>query len=45
MGNLNELDKFWLRSYESSVLCKESVKVYHEKKIKEKLFQPSEVVL
>ena len=42
---LLELEEMRLNAYESSKLCKQKVKAYHDKKLLQKNFQPGQQVL
>ena len=44
-GNLNELDEFHLKAYESSSLYKEKMKKYHDQKIEKREFMVGDLVL
>lgn len=45
MNGINELDEFQLRAYESSALYKEKMKLYHDRKIEERVFEKGDKVL
>lgn len=38
MIKVNVLDKCWLRFYESSILYKENINLYHDKNIEKRIF-------
>ena len=42
---LNELDEMWRESYESSRIYKERLKLFHDKPIARKTFEPNQKVL
>ena len=42
---LNELEEIWRDAYENSRISKELIKVFHDKKILRKSFEPSQKVL
>ena len=42
---MNEMDEFHLRAYESSVLYKEKMKLYHDQRIERREFHPGDLVL
>ena len=42
---LNELDELWRESYESSRIYKERLKLFHDKTITRKTFEPNQKVL
>ena len=42
---LNELDELWRESYESSRIDKERLKLFHDKTIARKTFEPNQKVL
>lgn len=44
LGKLKELDEFQLHAYESSSINKERMKLYHDIKIKKKVFEPGDLV-
>ncbi|XP_015161840.1 uncharacterized protein [Solanum tuberosum] len=44
-GKINEMDAFRLRAYERSALYKERMKVYHDKHIEKRTFNPRDLVL
>ena len=45
LNGLNELDEFRLKAYESSALCKENMKNYHDLKIEKREFMVGDLVL
>ncbi|KAK4706631.1 hypothetical protein R3W88_033822 [Solanum pinnatisectum] len=45
MNEMNELDEFCLKSYESSTLYKENMKMCHDQKIEKREFAPDDLVL
>ena len=45
MLQLNELDELWRESYESSWIYKERLKLFHDKTIARKTFEPNQKVL
>ena len=45
LNGLNELDKFRLKSYESSAIYKEKIKKYNDKKIEKREFAVGDLVL
>ncbi|XP_049354649.1 uncharacterized protein LOC125819225 [Solanum verrucosum] len=45
LDQINEMDEFRLRAYESSALYKERMKLYHDKHIEKKTFTPGDLVL
>ena len=42
---LNELEEIWRDAYENSRISKERMKVFHDKQILRKIFEPSQKVL
>ncbi|XP_047259759.1 uncharacterized protein LOC124892528 [Capsicum annuum] len=42
---LNELDEFRLHTYENAKLYKEKTKIWHNKQIKDRVFEPGQLVL
>lgn len=45
INKINELDEFLLRANESSAHYKEKIKLYHDRKIKKKIFKNGDKVL
>lgn len=45
LSQVNELDEFRLKAYESSVLYEKRKKIYHDRKIGKRDFAPSDLVL
>ena len=43
MLQMNELDEMWHESYESSRISKEKVKLFHDKNIVTKTFEPQQM--
>ncbi|XP_016558329.1 uncharacterized protein LOC107858122 [Capsicum annuum] len=45
LGQLNEMDEFYLRAYERADLYKEKIKMYHDWKIEKRDFKRGDLVL
>ncbi|XP_049348199.1 uncharacterized protein LOC125812769 [Solanum verrucosum] len=45
LDQINQMDEFYLRAYERSALYKERMKLYHDKHIEKKSFNPGDLML